>query len=165
MKPIRSYVVECLENYCRAAREIDLLQCELASLGAVSAEDVLETMAFAKGDNEVHGPKWHMSDKTSSIAVRYRDVAVKMNDEAKLGVMSQLFPLKAKKERLDRCIMFLSAINNKVITGLYIQERAVKDLALELHVSERTVQRYRDNAVDELVSMYEILEQVGIALE
>lgn len=165
MNSIRTYVVECLESYSQVAREIELLQCELSSLATVTEKEMLDVMAFAKEDSDVRRSKRYVSDRTANIAMYYRDLAVKINDDTRLGVMSQLRPLKAKKERLDRCIMFLSLISNRVLTGLYIHGRAVKDLALELHISERTVLRYRDNAVEELVSMYNILEQVGIVLE
>lgn len=160
----KSYVMMCLENYAKNEQQIELLQCELSSISLISENEMIEALTFSKGDG-VTTSKGHVSDKTANIAMQYRDMINEMNEETIAAVINQLRPLKLQKDRLDRCIGLLSPIHNSIISGLYIQSRTVKDLASEIHVSERTILRYRDNAVNELVSMYELLESVGIVLQ
>lgn len=158
------HLLKCLEDYLIIARRIDLLQCELSANPVVTEDEVLMALALSREEG-ASIPVGKMFDKTSNVALQYRDLTEKLNGETKASVLNQLCPLKARKERLDRCITLLSPVDNRVITGIYIQKKTIKDLALELHVSERTIQRYRDNAIDELVSMCELLEQVGIFFE
>lgn len=158
------HLLKCLEDYLIIARQIDLLQCELSANPIVAEDEVLMALAFSREEG-ASIPVGKMFDKTSNVALQYRDLTEKLNEETTISVLNQLCPLKARKERLDRCIKLLSPIDNRVITGIYIQKRTIKDLALELHVSERTIQRYRDNAIDELGSMYELLEHAGVVIE
>lgn len=161
---LRVYLIKSLEDYLRTARLIELLQCELLASPIVTENEVLIALALSREEGSTVSLD-NKFDKTASVALQYRDLTTKINEDTKLTVVNQLLSLKMQKERLDRCISLLSSANNTVITGMYIHEKTIKDLSLELHVSERTVQRYRDNAIDELVSMYELLEQIGLVLE
>ena len=53
----------------------------------------------------------------------------------------------------------------KIIQGLYFKGKSQKVLVEELPLSESTLQRYRDKAVEALVKMYSTLQEVGIIFE
>lgn len=163
-KALRQYVIKSLVNYSNVERQIQLLQCELLLSEKITSNEMLEVMAFEKGEGG-NGPKGYVSDKTASVAMRYRERANELNEETRRALMEQLIPLRSQKDRLDRCIMLLSPMSKSILVGFYMNKRTIKDLALELHLSERTIQRYRDNAIDEVVSMYELLERIGVVIE
>ena len=53
----------------------------------------------------------------------------------------------------------------QVISGLYFSGKNLRVVASEMHISERTVQRYRDAGIGELVEMYEVLSEAGLSPE
>lgn len=161
---LKSYVICLLETYRSDARKRDLLRFELAHSRDITDTEVLETMALAKGDSV--GPSGgYISDKTFYIAVNYQEKAERLNKEKATSISEELVPLEQKLSRLEYCVGQLLPNQAAVIRSLYFEKKDLKSLALEMHISERTVQRHRDCAVSELVSMYETLQKAGVKLE
>lgn len=163
MKLLREYVVHSLLEYPALSRQIELLQYELSVLTDVAPEEMIEAMAFARGDGA--GAAGSISDRTAGIALSYREKAEKANADIRTAILDQLRPLLLRKERLDRCVKHLPPVYHKVLSALYMQGNSIKSLATQMHISERTIQRYRDKAIGELVSMFELLEKAGVVLE
>lgn len=161
---LRDYVVGLLESYRFDVRKRDLLRFELAHSRDISDAEVLETMALAKGDS-IGTSSGYISDKTFYIAVNYQEKAERLNQEKATSISEELVPLEQKLSRLEYCVGQLLQSQAAVIRSLYFEKKDLKSLALEMHISERTVQRHRDSAVSELVSMYETLQKAGVKLE
>ena len=150
----KSYVMMCLENYAKNEQQIELLQCELSSIGLISENEMIEALTFSKGDG-VTTSTGHVSDKTASIAMRYRDMINEMNEDTLTAVINQLRPLKLQKDRLDRCIGLLTPIHNSIISGLYIQSRTVKDLLIDITGAPYNVGVLVDNADIAVVGVFQ----------
>lgn len=161
---LKESIIRTLENYRKYAQQIALLQYELAHLDRISADEMLEAMALSKGTGNAP-TKGHISDKTYYIALNYLDRAADLNAERISSITSQLRPLEIRVNRLAHCVKQLRPDHEQVIVGLYFDGKNLRVLASEMHISERTVQRYRDAAIDELVQMYEILSEAGLEPE
>ena len=105
------------------------------------------------------------SDKTYYIALNYLDRTADLNAERISNITGQLRLLESRVNRLVHCVKQLRADHEQVIVGLYFDGKNIRALASEMHISERTVQRYRNAAIDELAEMYEILSEAGIEPE
>lgn len=158
------YIVDTLENYQKYIRQIALLQYELAHLDRISADEMLEAMALSKGTGNAP-TKGHISDKTYYIALNYLNRAADLNAERISTITGQLRPLESRVNRLLHCVKQLRPDHEQVISGLYFDGKNLRSLASEMHISERTVQRYRDAAINELAEMYEILSEAGLETE
>lgn len=161
---LKESIIRTLENYRKYAQQIALLQYELAHLDRISADEMLEAMALSKGIGSVPA-KGRISDKTYYIALNYLDRTADLNAERISNITSQLIPLESRVNRLVHCVKQLRADYQQVIVGLYFDSKNIRALASEMHISERTVQRYRDAAIHELAQMYEILTEAGLEPE
>ncbi len=163
-KDLRTYIVDTLENYRKYIQQVALLRYELAHHNRISADEMLEAMALSKGTGNAP-TKSHISDKTYYIALNYLDRAADLNAERISNITGQLRPLESRVNRLVHCVKQLRSDHQQVIVGLYFDGKNIRALASEMHISERTVQRYRDAAIDELAQMYEILSEAGLEPE
>lgn len=161
---LKESIIRTLENYRKYAQQIALLQYELAHLDRISADEMLEAMALSKGTGNAP-TKGHISDKTYYIALNYLDRAADLNAERISNITGQLRPLESRVNRLVHCVKQLRPDHERVIDGLYFDGKNIRALASEMHISERTVQRYRDAAIDELTEMYEVLTEAGVTPE
>lgn len=163
-KDLRTYIVDTLENYRKYIQQVALLRYELAHHNRISADEMLEAMALSKGTGNAP-TKSHISDKTYYIALNYLDRAADLNAERISNITGQLRPLESRVNRLVHCVKQLRSDHQQVIVGLYFDGKNIRALASEMHISERTVQRYRDAAIDELAQMYEVLSEAGLEPE
>lgn len=163
-KELRVYIIGILGNYRKYTQKIALLRYELAHQNKISADEMLEAMALSKGTGNAPA-KGHISDKTYYIALNYLDRAADLNAERISNITGQLRPLESRINRLSHCVKQLRPDHERVIVSLYFDGKNIRSLAAEMHISERTVQRYRDAAIDELVQMYEILSEAGLEPE
>lgn len=60
---VKDYVIQELESYPRTLRQIAVLRYELEHPVQVSTEEMLDAMAFARGEHFGSAPG-HVSDKT-----------------------------------------------------------------------------------------------------
>ena len=158
-----SYVERLLMSYRNDLRKRDLLRFEMTHSRNITDEEVLEAMALAKGDG-IGSPGGYISDKTFYIAVNYQEKAERLNREKVTSISEELIRLEQKLSRLEYCVKQLPSSRAEVIRGLYFEREELKNLALEMHISDRTVQRYRDSAIEELALMYETLQNAGVEL-
>lgn len=77
---IRMKVLDLLKTYPDNMRKIAQLNYELAHPSQISATEMLEAMAFKKGNGERHSVG-EVSDKTLYIAMNYRNEAFRKNRE------------------------------------------------------------------------------------
>ena len=161
---LKETIIQTLENYRKYTQQIALLRYELAHHDRIFADEMLETMALSKGIGTAPA-KGYISDKTYYIALNYLDRTADLNAERISSITGQLRPLESRINRLVHCVKQLRPDHERVIVGLYFDGKNIRALATEMHISERTVQRYRDAAIDELAEMYEILSEAGIEPE
>lgn len=161
---LKESIIRTLENYRKYTQQIALLRYELTYHNSISADEMLEAMALSKGTGNAPA-KSHISDKTYYIALNYLERTADLNAERISNITGQLRPLESRINRLSHCVKQLRPDHERVIAGLYFDGKNIRALASEMHISERTVQRYRDAAIDELTEMYEVLTEAGLAPE
>lgn len=159
---IREYVEQLLNNYQKYCKQIALLRYELSHAKAISHHEMIESMFFSRGDPPLCMPKGHVSDKTYYIAMNYRDKAENLNRERNTTLIEQLIRLERHTDRLKHSVLQLDPERRAVIQGVYFEGKGYKEIAAEMHLSERTVQRYKDIAIAEIEMMYEALFKAGV---
>ena len=88
MEP-KEYVIMLLKNHSRMVREAASLRFELKNFVKVGDDEIIEEMALSHrmGDGIRSG---RVSDKTADVALRYREVAERVNEEAYKAVVHRL---------------------------------------------------------------------------
>lgn len=110
--------------------------------------------------------KRYQTEKKKIDLLRYeRDSLSITSLEENRELLEQLERLERKVYRLEHCVEQLPDEQMKIIQGLYFKGKSQKVLVEELPLSESTLQRYRDKAVEALVKMYSTLQEVGIIFE
>lgn len=165
MKEMKENILRLLKSYPAEKKKIELLHFEQQNLRKITPEEVLETMAFAKGDGGVRPPEGHISDKTYHIALHYQDQAAAWKRGEMLEVVVQLEQIERRLRRLEHCVEQLPKEQAQIIQGLYFEGKGQKVLVEELHLSESTIQRYRERALEALTEMYQMLQESGVVLE
>lgn len=161
---IREYVERHLNNYQTNCKQIAVLRYELSHSKEISHHEMIESMIFSRGEDPLCTSKKHVSDKTYSIAANYRDKAERLNREMDSALTAQLTQLERHTDRLKHCVLQLEPERCAVIQGIFFEGKSYKEIAAEMHLSERTIQRYKNGAISDLVMMYEMLFGAGVDL-
>lgn len=165
MHELKSQVISLLRNYRAETRKVALLRYELANLSPVNPAEVLEAMAFSKGEGGIRPPVGHISDRTYQIAMNYSEEAERMGRDSVSELSAQVDQLERKLHRLEYCVSQLPENEAAVIRGLYFDGKTQKELLDELHMCESTLKRCRNKGVEDFAEMYIILQEAGAKLE
>ncbi len=151
---IRMKVIAMLNEYPDNMRKIAQLNYELAHPSQISATEMLEAMAFKKGNGERHSVG-EVSDKTLYIAMNYRNEAFRENREVFKDYHSLLDPLERETERLRYYISLLNQRQAEVIRLYYFERDPWEAISQKMGLTPKPLRRLRDAGVDRLAEMYE----------
>lgn len=151
---MREYVEYLLKNYHGIKSEIELLRLELSHFKGITPEETIDTMTFSQPESErvqTSGP----SDKTSKIAIAYRLAAEKINRGSFREIEEQIRANEFALLRLEYCMNCLERKMKGVIVGVYIERRSWGEICKELFMTEKTLNKYRNKAIEEIAVMIE----------
>ena len=151
---IRMKVIAMLKEYPDNMRKIAQLKYELAHSSKISETEVLEAMAFKRGDGERY-PIGEVSDKTLYIAMNYRNEAFRENREMFKDYNSLLIPLECRTGRLQYYISLLDQRQAEVIQLYYFEQESWDAISQKMGLTPKPLRRLRDEGVDRLAEMYE----------
>ena len=152
---IRMKVLDLLKAYPDNMRKIAQLNYELAHPSQISATEMLEAMAFKKGNSERHSVG-EVSDKTLYIAMNYRNEAFRENREVFKDYHSLLVPLERETERLRYYISLLDQRQAEVIQLYYFEQESWDAISQKMGLTPKPLRRLRDAGIDRLAEMYEL---------
>jgi hypothetical protein len=102
----------------------------------------------------------HISDKTMTIALEYRDVLHHMQKESANEFIQEMCALLAVVNRLEEYVSLLDERKAEVIRQFYFERNSWSDLEKIMHRDKRSLQNWRNQALDELAEMYSYLEGI-----
>lgn len=160
MEP-REYVVKLLKNHTRMVREITSLRFELKNFVKVGDDEIIEGMALSHqmGDGIRSGC---ISNKTADVALRYREVADRVNEEAYKAVIHRLNALETAIERLDFYLGQLDKTQTEVLQGYYFERRTWREMQERMDMATKSLRRIRDAAVASLTEQYVLLFSLSV---
>lgn len=163
MEP-KEYVLMLLKNYSRMMREAASLRFELKNFVKIGDDEIIEGMALSSkmGDGIRSG---RIADKTTDIALRYREVADKVNEEAYKAVLHRLNALETAVSRLDFYLGQLDKTQAEVLQGYYFGHRTWREMQEGTELTVKTLRKLRDAAVTFLAGQYALLFSLSIISE
>ena len=115
-------------------------------------------MSYAHGDSTSRR-LGHIYNKTRYIALNYQEQADKLNTGTVDEIARQLMDLERVQAQLDYCISLLDNRQKQVILALYIEGLKMKEIEQRLEYSAKTVRKLRDEAIDTLTGLYNLLAE------
>lgn len=160
MEP-REYVVKLLKNHTRMVREITSLRFELKNFVKIEDDEVIEGMVLSSrvGDGIRSG---QIADKTTDVALRYREVADQLNEEATKAVIQRLNALETAIERLDFYLSQMEQMQVEVLRGYYFEGQTWRDMQERMNLATKSLRRIRDAAVASLTQQYVLLFSLSV---
>ena len=136
-------VLERLESYRKKEQQIELLRYELQHAKQVSPTELIEAMTFQTRDAD-----------GSQTALSYQHIAAQLNEEAVGELISRYTELCHERDRLLHYIGLLDKRQQDVIRKHYFEQQSWSEIAASMDLTPRTVQRTRQQALDELANLY-----------
>ena len=163
MEP-KEYVLMLLKNHSRMVREAATLRFELKNFVKVGDDEIIEEMALSHqmGDGIRSG---RISDKTADVALRYREVANRVNEEAYKAVVHRLNALETAIERLDFYLGQLDKTQTEVLQGYYFERKTWREMQEGMNLATKSLRRIRDTAVASLTEQYALLFSLSVITE
>jgi DNA-directed RNA polymerase specialized sigma subunit len=153
-------VIECLKSYTSIKQQIEQLRFELTTYSAVDENELIESLALGtRLEGVSNRSSSHLSDKTMAIALKYKKIKEEMEFESKGSIARQLRVLEAEIDRLEYYVSLLDKQKAAVIRLRYFEKKSWPDIEAELQISQRTIFRYRKEAVERLEYMYSLLDR------
>lgn len=151
------YILTLLENYAKTTKEIELLRYELQHCNIVSPEEMIETLALSRRENN---PDSRYPHDVAGIAMCFREVTDRLNKDASNEVAAQYVALVRERERLQYYISLLEHRESTALKEHYFFQKGWTEIAKNLGVTRRTVYKIRAEAIDNLASFYRFTKQV-----
>lgn len=89
------------------------------------------------------------------IAMSYQEKGAVANSEVLDDISTRLFDLEREVDRLHHYVMLLDKKHREIITLYYFERLTREEIAEKIASTSRSVQRLKDDAVNNLIEMYE----------
>ncbi len=149
---------EVLNKYQELKKEKTVLEFQLSRFKGITEEDIIESMTFSHADGE-RVQTSGTSDKTGKIAVNYKKIADRENDEWFSYLVSRLEYVKMEMEFFEFSVKGLSNGIGDIIADMVIESMPWVEIEDKYHISHATLGRYRKNALKELSGIYEMRDR------
>lgn len=140
-----------------------VLKFRITNFKGIDADEIIESMCLANPQGErvqTSGP----SDRTASVAIKYRKVADRMEDELFDGLLEQYKKQKEEMEFFHFGVDRLSGKLPQIIRDMVFEEMEWQRLEEKYGVSHTMIGKYRKRALQELEVIYAIRERSETAV-
>ena len=156
----REAVIKLLETYPKVKKKVKLLEYERLHPSQVSQEEVINGLALSHPLDGGPGSAGHISDKTMQIALNFQDETERLNYATVLEIDQELQILRIRIEKLEFYVSQLEKKQAEVIRKYYFEEKTWPEIQKEMHISSRTLSKYRDDGLDALAAMGQYMRDV-----
>ena len=156
----REDVIALLKMYPKLQRKVRLLEYERLHPPKVSQNEVINGLALSHPLDGGTSSAGHISDKTMQIALNFRDETDRLNYATVLEIDQELHILKNRIAKLEFYVEQLDKKQADVIRKYYFEEKTWPEIQKEMHISSRTLSKYRDDGLDALSAMGQYMRDV-----
>lgn len=142
-------VEHLLKNYHEIKRSLDRLNFEIETFRGLGYAEVITALTFTNPDGE-RVTTSGVSDKTSRIALAYKESTDKLNCEEVKALVVRYNEQKREMDVLEYCITLLEPKLSEVITDMFINKMTWDGMCAKYHISQSTLARYRKSGVAQI---------------
>lgn len=156
---MRAHVLQLLKSYQDRERKIALLHYELLHHAKIAADEALDCMSFGWIGDGRSGLS-HISDKTPCTAMNYQELADRLNIAVVNEIAAELVKLEDAQNRLCYYVSRLESRQAAVLQFAFFDGLSWGQIAAELSVAQRTAHKIKEQALENLVWMYQYMAGV-----
>lgn len=161
MSESKILVLELLKSYPHKKRRIAQLRFELEHPALIDGEELIDSLSLGSlAYNNNNSKGGYISDKTMMITLNYPDIAPKMNNETIVQIRHELRVIEEEVDRLEHYLSLLDQQQANILRLYYFEGRTWPELVQEFYISRRSLQNLRDQGVNELASMYQLISDM-----
>lgn len=155
----KEYVEYLLKNYHDIKRGLDRLNFEIVTFRGLGYAEVITALTFTNPDGE-RIQSSGVSDKTSRIALTFRETTDKLNSDDVLALVLKYDAQKREMDVLEYCISLQEPRLSEVITDMFINRMAWDVMCDKYHVSRNMLSKYRKTGIIRIANMFSV-KQAG----
>ena len=154
---MKGFVEKMIADYPNMVERREVVKRQLLSLrkGAISVNDIIDSLVYSHPDGE-RVQTSGISDKTAKIALSYRDLQEKMNEETFSYWMQRYEHLNGEITFLENSIHDLPDSLSEIMEALVIDGMTWDDAEYTLHLNRRTISDRRKEAIEILARNYQV---------
>jgi len=149
---------EVLDKYQELKKEQKVLKFQLSRFDGVTERDIIESMTFSHVDGE-RVQTSGTSDKTGKIAVNYKKIADKENEEWLKYLISRLEYVEAEIDFFEYTVKSLANGIGDIMWDMVVECMSWNAIEEKYHISHATLGRYRKTAISDLDAIYEMRDK------
>lgn len=144
-----------MKEYSNMKRELSILEFQIRQFQGASEDDIILSMQFShqEGDRVQTST---LSDKTASVAINYKKVLERENDEWFEFLWNRYHFIKEELEFFEHSVEQLEGSLPGIIRDLLNKELTWDYIAGKYHVSTSMISKYKKTALKELNACYEL---------
>ena len=144
-----------MQEYQQMVMKRTCLENQIKNFQGITEEEMIDSLQFSQPYEErVHTSG--ISDKTSRIAVSYKDKVEKVNKEWQEHLEKKHAVLMEEIIFFESAVLSLSGILPKFISDMVFKGITWDELATKYHISRTMVAKNRKKAIHELENLYAI---------
>lgn len=150
---------QMMREYKNMKREMRITKFQLGRFEGVSEEDIIMSMQSGHHDECERVQTSTLSDKTAKVAINYKNIMEKENDEWFGYLFHRYEYLKEELDFFEESVSALPGVLPDVVTDLLDGEMTWENIAGKFHVTTAMVAKYKKKALKELNVMYEMRDR------
>lgn len=150
---------EVFREYHNMKKELSVLEFQLQRFQGVSEDDLITAMCFSHPESDERVQTSSLSDKTAKVAINYRAVAEKENDEWYDFLWRRYRYLKEEIDFFEHGVQNLDGTLADIMADLLKGDMSWDDIQNQYCISRMMITRYRKKALDNLQNLYDLREQ------
>ena len=151
---MRERIEVLIRDYQKNKMELKCLEHQIRNFRGISENEMIDTMYFTQPEGE-RVQTSGVSDKTAKIAMSYRERMDAINEEWYQHLEKQYFSLAEEISFFESAVKALPGEMGEIMQDIVFSQASWEEVADKHYVSRRTIGRYRQKAIDELVVLYE----------
>ena len=142
-----------MKEYHNLKNRMIIIKSEIQNFTGISDEDMIEVLNFIHPNEEIIKAS-RISDKTSKIAISYRENIADRNTEWLNHLIAEYFEINGEIVFFETALSLLSGCLPQFMRKLVIEKRTGTGLESDFSISRTTVGKYRKKAIRELNRIY-----------
>jgi len=148
-----------IREYGTLKKELSVLEFQLKQFKGVDEDDIILSMQLAHPEGGDRVQTSTTSDKTASVAMNYKNIAERENEEWYNHLWSRYRFVKEEIEFFEHSVTTLHDSLPGIIMDLVEGRMTWESMAAKYHVSTTMISKYKKTAIKELDFLYELRDQ------
>lgn len=140
-------------------RELQITLFQLHRFEGVSEKDIILSMQLGRRDDCERVQTSTLSDKTAKVAMNYKNIMERENDEWFAYLFHRYEYLKEETDFFEESVSALPGVLPDVIMDLLDGELTWENIAEKYHVTTAMIAKYKKKALKELDTVFEMRDR------